>query len=183
MSLVVLERLRAAPLTLAELAAQAWEGGWCLEMYRVAHRVSFLSRDGHRVVCVFDAPDAEAVRAAMRDLGDVAERVWAASAHAPPDQPAHGPLAHDALVAVERDFAAPVEFAALQAREDEGAWCLQQHRVRFVRSFFSTDRRRMLCLYDAPDAEAVRRAQEQTGLPVSAVWAAQVFAAASPRGH
>src|SRR5690606_41386261 len=56
--------------------------------------------------------------------------------------------------------------------EDAVAWCLEQHAVRFVRSYFAVDRRAMLCIYRAPDAEAVRATQRQAGLPVSHVWTA-----------
>ena len=74
-------------------------------------------------------------------------------------------------VVVERSFATPVAFADIQALEDAGAWCLQAHRVTFLKTLFSTDRRRMLCLYAAPDAESVRRAQEQACLPFDVAWA------------
>ena len=39
-----------------------------------------------------------------------------------------------------------------------------------ARSDFSTDGRRSLCLYRAPDAEAVRLAQHEAGLPFDVVW-------------
>jgi hypothetical protein len=76
-----------------------------------------------------------------------------------------------ALVMVERRFDAPVSFVEIQAMEDRGAWCLDAHGVVFVRTYFSADRTRMLCLYEAPDAEAVRMAQATIGMPVERVWA------------
>ena len=78
-------------------------------------------------------------------------------------------------VVVERAFAEPVAFAAVQAQEDAGAWCLDQHGVRFLRSYFALDRRRMICLYAAPDAESVRIVQRQVGLPHERVWNAQLW--------
>jgi hypothetical protein len=78
-------------------------------------------------------------------------------------------------VVVERSFDAPASMDELQAREDAAAWCLEQHRVQFVRSLFSADRRRMVCLYRAPDAESVRLAQAQAGMPVDRVWACRHF--------
>lgn len=175
MSTVVMERRREVPLTLEGLAGEARAGSWCLDMYRVVHQLSVLSRDGRRIVCVFDAPDAEAVRTAVRQAGDEPERVWPATGHAPPGEATSGALRHAEVVVVERDFDAPAAFETLQAREEAGAWCLRQYRVRFLRTYFSADRRRMLCLYDAPDAEAVRLAQAQADMPLSAVWAGWVF--------
>ena len=57
-----------------------------------------------------------------------------------------------------------------QAREDAHQWCLDTHGVSFVRTYFSQDRKRMICLYRAPDAEAVREAQRKAGMPLDAVW-------------
>ena len=76
-------------------------------------------------------------------------------------------------VLVERSFATPVAFADIQALEDAGAWCLQEHQVTFSKTLFSTDRQRMLCFYTAPDAESVRRAQEQARVPFDVAWACQ----------
>ena len=76
------------------------------------------------------------------------------------------------LVVVEREFPEPAVFDEIQAVEDAGAWCLDLHQVRFVRTYFSSDRQRMICLYEAPDAESVRLSQRRIGLPFERVWAA-----------
>ena len=72
---------------------------------------------------------------------------------------------------VQRSFAEPVELAAIQAIEDAGTWCLEMRHVEFVRTYFSRDRTRMVCLYRAPDAESVRAAQRQAKVPFDQVWA------------
>ena len=53
---------------------------WCLELYGVAHVVSYVSADRKCMVCVFEAPDVEAVRQMSRRLGYSYEDVWAATA-------------------------------------------------------------------------------------------------------
>ena len=80
-----------------------------------------------------------------------------------------------ARVMVERKFDEPGSFDELQAQEDSFAWCAEQHRVKFVRSYFSKDRRRMICEYEAPDAEAVRTLQRTASLPFERIWTAEVF--------
>lgn len=84
------------------------------------------------------------------------------------------------VIVVERAFDAPVDPAALQAREDAVAWCLEQHGVRFLRSYAALDRLAMVCLYGAPDAEAVRATQRTAGLPVARAWPAQVLEISAP---
>lgn len=78
-------------------------------------------------------------------------------------------------VIVERKFDEPESFETLQAQEDRFAWCLQQHRVQFIRSYFSKDRRRMICEYEAPDAESVRDVQRTACMPFERIWTAEVF--------
>ena len=73
-------------------------------------------------------------------------------------------------IIVERKFDEPEAFD-----EDRFAWCLEQRRVKFIRSYFSKDRRRMICEYEAPDAEAVREVQRTASMPFERIWAAEVF--------
>ena len=79
------------------------------------------------------------------------------------------------LVMVERSFAEPAVLDDVQAIEDAAAWCLETNRVTFLHTYFSLDRRRMLCLYAGPDAEAVRRAQATAKMPFDRVWAARLY--------
>lgn len=81
-------------------------------------------------------------------------------------------------VVVERTFPEPVEFADVQAQEDAHAWCLEAHNVRFLCTYFSRDRTRMICVYEAPDAESVRQAQTKADMPFDRIWSATVVTAA-----
>jgi hypothetical protein len=78
------------------------------------------------------------------------------------------------LVLVERSFESPCDYAELQAQEGAAAFCLNAHRVKALHSFFALDRKRMVCLYEAPDVEAVRNTQRLAELPVEHVWPATV---------
>jgi hypothetical protein len=167
MTHVFLERDFAQPISEADVLAMASTSGWCFELYRVAWHASHLSADGQRLVCWFEGPDAESARQAMRKAAVDMRVVWPGTVHHAPGADA----THDANVVVERAFEAPVTLTAVQDIEDAGIGCLNAHQVEFVRTFFSTDRRRMICLYRAPDAESVRIAQRQAGMPVERVWA------------
>jgi hypothetical protein len=84
---------------------------------------------------------------------------------------------------VERSFEQAPDLEQLQEMERRAAWCLSTHRVTFLRTFFSADRKRMICMYTAPDAEAVRVVQRQSGLPYDRVWEAGVYEASPPEGE
>ncbi|MGB5704450.1 MAG: DUF4242 domain-containing protein, partial [Polyangiales bacterium] len=80
-----------------------------------------------------------------------------------------------ARVMVERKFDEGASFEELQTQEDAFAWCAEQHEVTFIRSYFSKDKKRMICEYEAPDAEAVRRLQRTASMPFDRIWTALVF--------
>lgn len=165
---VILERQFEPGLTTEGFYALAAEGIKCMPLYRVQWQESLLALDGNRLVCRFKAPDTEAVRMVARDSHPKVKIAWSGAVHETGrDQAAN--------VMVERRFAEPVTVEELQAKEDAAAWCLEQHQVTFLRTFFSADRRRMLCLYHAPDAESVRQAQRQAGMPLDRVWACSNF--------
>ena len=68
---------------------------------------------------------------------------------------------------VERAFAEDLEASAEAADQinrinsDEG--------VRWLYSFLSADKRKTYCLYEAPFADAIRRAAQRAGLPADTV--------------
>ena len=166
MTHLILERAFDPPRSLADVHEGIRGSGWCFDLYQVAWQGSFLSADGRTMVCSFGAPDVESARVALRKTGADTRRLWAASVH---DAPSPG----NPNVIVERSFSAPDTFERLKAIVDTKAWCLEQHRVNWARSFLSTDGRRMLCFYGAPDAESVRLAQREAELPVDTVWGFQ----------
>jgi Protein of unknown function (DUF4242) len=68
---------------------------------------------------------------------------------------------------IERRYADTLELTAEGAdgvnriNDDEG--------VRWLYSFLSTDKRKTYCLYEAPSAEAIRRAATRAGLPADVI--------------
>jgi len=173
MTHVILERSFDPATTLEEFAESVARQEGCMALYNIDWQCSLMSKDRKRLVCWFQGADVESVRTALRK-NDVDTRVlWGGSFHLAPN------LTVDALgranVAVERRFDAPTTLESIQAIEDEGIGCLQMRDVEFVYTLFSADRRRMICMYRAPDAESVRQAQHEAGMPVEAVWAFSVI--------
>lgn len=140
----------------------------CLKLYRVDWLESLLARDGRQMICRFRSPDAESARVALRQAGAEIGTLWSGTVYTAA-RPTAGDPAMTAVV-VTRAFEEPVSIDAVQAKEDAAAHCLDTHRVRYQRTFFSNDRRRMVCVYQAPDIESVRLAQHQAGMPVDQIW-------------
>lgn len=72
-----------------------------------------------------------------------------------------------AVFLVERQFAEELDVDAAAA---EGINRINAHDdVRWLYSFLSADKRKTYCLYEAPSAEAIRRAARRAGMPADAV--------------
>lgn len=59
--------------------------------------------------------------------------------------------------------------------QQRNEWCLKLHGVRHVVSYLTPDCRRMICVFEAPDAEAVRKTASQVGYTYDSVWTATVI--------
>ena len=57
--------------------------------------------------------------------------------------------------------------------------CLEVRGGMWRRSSLSMDRLRMVCEFEAPDAESVREALHAAGIPHERVWTAHVYAVES----
>jgi len=72
-----------------------------------------------------------------------------------------------ALFVIERNFAEQLDPAALdregikEINDDVG--------VRWIYSFLSADRKKTYCLYEAPNAEAIREAAARLGIPADVI--------------
>ena len=179
MASIVVEREFAHRHDDDELSRLVHSAEWCMGRYGVRSRRHYFAVDGSRVVCIFEAPDAEAVRSVGRAAGiDAPRHLWTATIELGRDRDAdRAPTLAEAgysLVVVERSLPEPVVFSEVQSIEDASRSCFDMRRIAFLRAYFSLDGRRMLCLYAAPDAEAVRVANRQAGLPFEAAWPARV---------
>jgi hypothetical protein len=76
-------------------------------------------------------------------------------------------------VVVERSFEQPLTEEQVDGIREGSSACFEAHRVRFVRSLVSADRKRTVCVFEAPDAESVRQANHKAGLPFDRVWPAE----------
>lgn len=78
-------------------------------------------------------------------------------------------------IIVERTFETPLTRAELDAVEARMAPCLSLYNVRWIRSYWSADRRRMICEYDAADVASVRDVQREAAARFDRAWAADLL--------
>jgi ubiquinone/menaquinone biosynthesis C-methylase UbiE len=87
MARVMAEYVFQEPFTDERYAESAKKLDPCLEVRRGIWRRSSLSNDRLRMICEFEAPDAEAVRDALRSSGTSYERVWPGDVYAIEEYP------------------------------------------------------------------------------------------------
>jgi hypothetical protein len=164
-----MERDFDRPHSAEEVAAASRALRWCMDLRGIQVRFRYLAVDGMRAACVCMAPDLEAMRHLARNSPKGwPKQLWPATVH---DAPAAPPRPGYALAMVERSFAQPATFETIRDAAMRSC-CFQLHRVRPVRTHVARDGRRMLCVFEAPDVEAIRYANTQAGLPYDAIWAA-----------
>jgi hypothetical protein len=78
-------------------------------------------------------------------------------------------------IVVERNFESPQSDQDLQLVADRERPCLAAYNAQWKRSLISTDRKRMVCEYEAADAETLRRVQREAGAQFDRVWAGEVI--------
>ena len=78
-----------------------------------------------------------------------------------------------ALFVIERNFAEQLDPDALDyagirlVNDDVG--------IRWIYSFLSADKKKTYCLYEAPNADAIRAAAERLGLPADVIVPVEQF--------
>ena len=170
MELVVVERTFERPVQFEEIHALDGSTSWCLTAHRVRFLKTLFSRDRLRMLCLYEAPDAEAVRLAEGEARVTFDRAWTCAQlqiGSPGDAAPSGEY-----VVVERQFPEPVtpEFFANALREK--GWCLDLHRAEYIEGYLAADGCRAVCVFRAPDAESVRLANNQAGVPYAKIWTA-----------
>ena len=61
-----------------------------------------------------------------------------------------------AVLVLEQSFDPPVTNEQLNEAAKRFDTCLEAHGARWIRSYVSKDRKRVICEFEAPDAEQVR---------------------------
>jgi hypothetical protein len=70
---------------------------------------------------------------------------------------------------IERNFAEKLELAAWKAGNERIERINDEVGVKWIFSFLSADKRKTYCLYEAPNAEAIRNAAARANIPADVI--------------
>jgi hypothetical protein len=150
------------PATPADVNAMALQAGGCFNLHGVDWKNSFLAEDGGRMLCWYQAPDAESVRVALRSLGSDMRAIFAGKLYKPE--------------AALDEVNVLVELDAQQTKEAEVKQLAASSKtLRLVQEIDLSDSARKLLLLRAEipaDAVAALRA---LGLDPTVVWSGQML--------
>lgn len=169
MSLVIVETLADSPLTPESPTDTDRRVLACLAERNGTWRYSLLSRDRLRMICTFDAPDAESVRESYWRGGGVFSRIWAGELLKPEGKP---PQRHEANLKVIEGSYPPIGQEEWDEVSRKTLSCYAERGIEWIQSYLSLARTRLICELNAPDAESVREAQHRVGVPFDRVWSA-----------
>jgi hypothetical protein len=169
MSLVIVETLAESPLTPESPTETDLRVLACLAERHATWRYSLLSRDRLRMICTFDAPDAESVRESFRKGGGFFSRIWAAELIQPQGIP---PQHHPSLLKVIECTYPPLDRAEWNELSRKTLSCYAERGIEWIQSYLSRDRTRAICELNAADAQPVREVQHRLGVCFDRVWSA-----------
>lgn len=78
-------------------------------------------------------------------------------------------------IIVERSFDFPQTDELMKAVADRERPCLAAYHATWKRSLLAADRKRMICEYEAADAETMRRIEREAGAQFDRVWVGSVI--------
>ncbi|HVE45536.1 MAG TPA: nickel-binding protein [Acidimicrobiales bacterium] len=77
-----------------------------------------------------------------------------------------------AVIMVEERFNPPIDTSKGSPVADKVSPCLGVYDVEWLSSYIASDGSRCVCVYQAKDAETVRKVYRTAGVPFENVWAA-----------
>lgn len=172
MPLAIVETLADSPLTPESPTDTDLRVLACLTERNATWRYSLLSRDRLRMICIFDAPDAESVRESYRKGGGAFSRIWAGESLQPQ---VIQPQRHPSLLKVIESTYPPLGQAEWNALSSKTLSCYAERGIEWIQSYLSRDRTRLICELNAPDAQPVREVQHRVGIPFDRVWSAMLI--------
>jgi hypothetical protein len=166
-----LEQALVAPMTPAMERSLLRRLASCANSHRAQWRDCLLDDERHRLVCRIAAADLPTARAAAQCSGFGADATWLSAM--PGTTMASDRDAREGLVDVlaECRWEPPVAARDTAHGQQTCGWCLDALRVEPGPVITCADGRRILALFRAPDAEAVRNACRRARLPFERVVA------------
>jgi hypothetical protein len=171
MSLIIVETTADQPMT-PEMIKDADERVLpCLDARNATWRYSLLASDRQRMICTFDAPDAESVRDSYRRAGLPSRPIWSGDLIKPdtifqPDSTMR--------YVMEGSYPALSEANWNEIRHKLLHYCAK-HKIEWLQSYISRDRTRIIYELNASDIGSIQVVADNLGISGDRIWSAEVL--------
>lgn len=172
MSLVIVETQYDKPATFNQLNEEEERLGPHLDARQATWRYSLLSDDRHRMVCMYDAPDAKSVKTGHETANVSFNRIWVGELLEP--ETSQTQPATTARIVMEATYPAlnqdewnEIQGKLLNNFSEQGIECLRAYR--------SLDRTTAIWELQSPDVQTVQQAQQQANIPYDRIWSAELL--------
>lgn len=170
MSLIIVETDAKQPLTMEVLNAIDRRVSPCLKERDVKWCSSLVSGDRYRMICTYDAPDAESVREAHRRGRYQSSRTWTGVLIKPEGAQ---PQRNTALLKVVERTCPPLSAEDWNKVNHQILNCYAEQGIEWIQSYISLDRTRVITELNAPDIESIQAIQRKVGIFFNRVWPAE----------
>lgn len=146
----------------------------CLSLRGAQWIRSYLSQDGQRSVCEYDAPYADAVREAAREAGVQFDRIWRADICTDLDASKITSIANPVLAEINATtVSSSEEWATLKRSVREQA---TEQGINQLWTLTSPDGKEEVWIFDADNTDTLRQIHQDLGAALQQVWQAQLLA-------
>jgi hypothetical protein len=171
MSLVIVETQYDEPATFEQLNAEEERLIPHLSARQATWQHSLLSDDRHRMICIYEAPNAEFLRAGHDVANVFFNRIWDGEIfELETSQPQPSTVSRIVMEAtypaLSSDDWEQIRGQLLQSFSEQGVECL--------RIYLSSDRTTVIWELSAPDVQTVQAVQQQTNAPCDRIWSGEL---------
>ncbi|MBS9402303.1 DUF4242 domain-containing protein [Halomonas sp. TRM85114] len=139
----------------------------CLELHRVRWRRSYLAADGQRMLCWYQARDAESIRLVLRQQGSAAAAVWPVVLMGGVAGEALNETGDRLLLEFPLDVRDSIDIAPVASALLDG---LAKAGAVVNRTFLSRHHGRLICLVKGRDTHALTQCLRTAGIVPTSVW-------------
>jgi hypothetical protein len=171
MSLVIVETQYDDPPTFDQLNEEEERLAPQLNARQTTWRYSLLSDDHHRMICTYEAPDAETVRTGHEAANAFFDRIWT------------GELLELGTSQTQPSTTARIVMEATYPALSQGEWNeikgkllnnFSEQRIECLKIYRSLDRTTAIWELHAPDVQTVQSVQQQANVPCDRIWSAEL---------
>lgn len=143
----------------------------CLQARNATWQYSLLAVDRQRMICTFNAPDAESVRDSYRKAGFPSRTIWSGELIKLTDETQLNTMTR---YVIEGTYPSLSKTDWDEISQKMQRYCAE-HEIEWLQSYISRDRTKVIYELIASDITSIQEAPHQLGIACDRIWSAEVL--------